>query len=74
MRFLQTGFPDAGNHAGHADGWSSTFAILQDLVLKLHGIGSVYPTLPPPRVSGLAADLAEARRRHDAEVSAAPAP
>jgi uncharacterized protein YndB with AHSA1/START domain len=74
MRFLQTGFPDAENHAGHAGGWSSTFAILEDLVLKLHGIGSVYPTLPPARVSGLAEDLAEARRRHDAEVSAARAP
>jgi Activator of Hsp90 ATPase homolog 1-like protein len=71
MRFLQTGFPDAENHAGHATGWTSTFAILEDLVLKLHGIGSVYPTLPPARVSGLATDLAEARRRHDAEVSAA---
>jgi hypothetical protein len=59
MRFLQTGFPDAENHAGHAGGWSSTFAILEDLVLKLHGIGSVYPTLPPARVSGVAHDLAE---------------
>jgi uncharacterized protein YndB with AHSA1/START domain len=71
MRFLQTGFPDAENHAGHAGGWSSTFAILEDLLLKLHGIGSVYPSLPQGRVSGVAADLAEARRRHDAEVSAA---
>jgi uncharacterized protein YndB with AHSA1/START domain len=74
LRFLQTGFPDAENHAGHATGWSSTFAILEDLLLKLHGIGSVYPTLPPGRVSGIAEDLAEARRRHDAEVSAARAP
>jgi uncharacterized protein YndB with AHSA1/START domain len=74
MQFLQTGFPDAENHAGHAGGWSSTFGILEDLILKLNGIGSVYPTLPPERVSSLAQDLAAARRRHDAEVSAARAP
>jgi uncharacterized protein YndB with AHSA1/START domain len=74
MRFLQTGFPDAENHAGHKGGWTSSFGILEDLLLKLHGIGSVYPTLPPAHVSGIAQDLAEARRRHDAELTAAPAP
>ena len=74
MRFLQTGFPDAENHAGHNGGWLSSFGILEDLLLKLHGIGSVYPTLPPAHVSSLAQDLAEARRRHDAELTAAPAP
>ena len=71
MQFLQTGFPDAENHAGHAGGWSSTFGILEDLLLKLHGIGSVYPSLPAAKVSGVAADLAEARRRHDAEATPA---
>jgi uncharacterized protein YndB with AHSA1/START domain len=74
MHFLQTGFPDAEQQAGHRGGWMSSFSILEDLLLKLHGIGSVYPTLPPTKVSGVAQDLAEARRRHDAEVSAARAP
>jgi uncharacterized protein YndB with AHSA1/START domain len=74
LHFLQTGFPDAGHLAGHRGGWSSTFDILEDLLLKLHGIGSVYPTLPPARVSAVAADLAEARRRHDDALSADRAP
>lgn len=73
MQFLQTGFPNADHHAGHKSGWTATFAIPEDLLLKLHGIGSVYPTLPAARVSGVAQDLAEARRRHD-EATAAPAP
>ena len=70
MHFLQTGFPDAGQHAGHMGGWLSSFSILEDLLLRLHGIGSVYPTLPPAKLSGVAQDLAEARRRHDTDLSA----
>ena len=66
MTFLQTGFPDAHQQAGHRGGWLSSFAILEDLLLRMHGIGSVYPSLPPAQVSGVARDLAEARRRHDA--------
>lgn len=73
MRFLQTGFPNEENHTGHQTGWTQTFAILEDLLLRLHGIGSVYPTLPPAKLSSVAQDLAEARRRHD-EATAAPAP
>jgi len=73
LSFLQTGFPDDGHLAGHRGGWTSTFDILEDLLLKLHGIGSVYPALPPAKLSGVAQDLAEARRRHDA-ANAAPAP
>lgn len=74
MQFLQTGFPDEEQSIGHRGGWLSSFSILEDLLLKLHGIGSVYPTLPPAKISGVAQDLAEARRRHDAEASAALAP
>ncbi len=66
LAFLQTGFPNEEESRGHRAGWSSTLSILADLVLKLHGIGSVYPTLPPAKISGVAQDLAEARRRHDA--------
>jgi uncharacterized protein YndB with AHSA1/START domain len=73
MQFLQTGFPDEDNWRGHRGGWLSSFAILEDLLLRLNGIGTVYPTLPPARVSGVAQDLAEARRRHD-EATAATAP
>lgn len=73
LRFLQTSFPDAENHAGHKTGWLSSFSILEDLLLRLNGIGSLYPTLPPAKLSGVAQDLAEARRRHD-EATAAPAP
>ncbi len=69
MEFLQTGFPNAEHHAGHQGGWSSTFAILENLLLSLHGIGSVYPSLPPAKISGVAQDLAEARRRHDASLT-----
>ncbi|MFN3993998.1 MAG: SRPBCC domain-containing protein [Tabrizicola flagellatus] len=74
MQFLQTGFPDEENWRGHQGGWLSSFAILEDLLLRLHGIGSVYPTLPPARISGLAQDLAEARRRHDADLPREVAP
>lgn len=74
LQFLQTGFPNAEHHAGHKTGWLSSFSILEDLLLRLNGIGSVYPTLPPVKLSSVAQDLAEARRRHDAEVTAAPAP
>jgi uncharacterized protein YndB with AHSA1/START domain len=75
MQFLQTGFPNDEHVTGHNGGWNSTFSILEGLLLRLHGIGSVYPALPPAKVGGVAADLAEARKRHDAErVSAAPAP
>jgi uncharacterized protein YndB with AHSA1/START domain len=69
MAFLQTGFPDAEQHAGHRGGWMSSFSILEDLLLKLHGIGSVYPALPQAKVSSVAQDLAEARRRHDAALT-----
>jgi uncharacterized protein YndB with AHSA1/START domain len=71
LTFLQTGFPDHGHRDGHGGGWTSTFDILQDLLLKLHGVGSVYPALPARQVTGVAADLAEARRRHDEERAAA---
>ncbi|WP_137112425.1 SRPBCC domain-containing protein [Rhodobacter sp. SY28-1] len=74
MHFLQTGFPDEENWRGHQGGWLSSFAILDDLLLKLHGIGSVYPTLPPAKPSTVAQDLMEARRRHDAEQTAQVAP
>jgi uncharacterized protein YndB with AHSA1/START domain len=74
MRFLQTGFPNEEHYIGHKGGWTSTLSILEDLLLRLNGIGSVYPTLPPAKVSGVAQDLAEARRRHDAELTSAPAP
>ena len=69
MQFLQTGFPDQHHFLGHRDGWTSTLNILQDLLLRLNGIGTVYPTLPPARISGLAQDLAAARQRHDAETA-----
>jgi uncharacterized protein YndB with AHSA1/START domain len=74
LHFLQTGFPNAEHHAGHKTGWTSTLSILEDLLLRLNGIGSVYPTLPPAKLSGVAQDLADARLRHDAEITAAPAP
>ena len=67
LDFLQTGFPDAQEQAGHRGGWLSSFAILEDLLLRMNGVGTVYPTVPPANVSGVAQDLAEARRRHDAE-------
>jgi uncharacterized protein YndB with AHSA1/START domain len=74
LRFLQTGFPDEEQFLGHKTGWTSTLSILEDLLLRLHGIGSVYPTLPEAKLSGVAQDLAEARRRHDERLTAAPAP
>ena len=74
MHFLQTGFPDEDTWRGHQGGWQSSFAILEDLLLKLHGIGVVHPTLPPAKVSGVAQDLAEARRRHDDEQTRAAMP
>lgn len=65
MRFLQTGFPDKENCEGHRFGWGSTLGILESLLLQLNGISSVYPSLPAGKLSGVARDLAEARRKHD---------
>jgi hypothetical protein len=72
--FLESGFPNAEHHADHKGGWTSTLSILEDLLLRSNGIGSVNPALPPAKTSGVAQDIAEARRRHDAEVTAARAP
>lgn len=72
MTLLQTGFPNQEHLTGHNGGWTSTFTILENLLLSLHGIGSVYPRLPPAGTSGLAQDLAEARRRHDAATAPKP--
>ena len=74
LHFLQTGFPNEEHFIGHKGGWTSTLSILEDLLLRLNGIGSVYPTLPPAHRSAVAEDLAEARRRHDEALTAAPAP
>ena len=63
-----------GQPGWESGGWSSTLFILDHLQQELHGIGSVHPALPTVKVSGLAADLAEVPRRHDAKVSAARAP
>lgn len=68
LRFLQTGFPNEDHFTGHKGGWTATLSILEDLILKLNGIGSVYPTLPPAKVSSVAEDLMEARRRHDEDM------
>ena len=67
MRFVQTGFPNAENFEGHGWGWGSTFRLLEDALLKLHGIGSVWPELPSAKESGVARDLEAARQRFEAE-------
>lgn len=67
MRFCQTGFPNAEHFEGHGWGWNSTFRVLGDALLRLHGMGSVWPELPPARESGVARDLEAARQRFEAE-------
>jgi uncharacterized protein YndB with AHSA1/START domain len=66
MRFCQTGFPDAAERDGHGGGWGSTFRILEDALLALNGIGSVWPALPPQAEDGVARDLEAARQRFEA--------
>jgi hypothetical protein len=70
MQFCQTGFPNAAERQGHAGGWGSTFHILEEVLLRLHGIGSVFPDLPPARRSGVARDLEAARQRFDEDLAA----
>lgn len=67
MQFCQTGFPHPAERDGHGRGWASTFEILEEVLLRLHGIGSVLPDLPPARKDGVARDLEAARERFEAE-------
>ena len=67
MRFVQTGFPSAEHSEGHGWGWRSTFSILEKALLGLHGIGTVWPDLPPHRESEVAKDLEAARQRLEAD-------
>jgi uncharacterized protein YndB with AHSA1/START domain len=70
MQFCQTGFPNAAERQGHGGGWGSTFQILEEVLLRLHGIGSVFPDLPPARRDGVARDLEAARQRFYEDLAA----
>ncbi len=67
MAFCQTGFPDANEREGHNGGWNSTFHILGEALLRLHGMGSVWPDLPEKKKDGVARDLEAARQGLDQE-------
>ncbi len=67
LHFVQTGFPNAEHVEGHGWGWGSTFRLLEDALLRLHGIGSVWPDLPPAKENGVARDLEAARQRFEEE-------
>ena len=62
---VQTGFPDADAEREHGKGWPIVLKIMEDALLAASGVGSWLPPLPPGRASGVAADLEEARRRHE---------
>lgn len=66
MRFCQTGFPKAADREDHAWGWGSSFGLLETALLRLHGIGAVYPDLPEAKASGVARDLEAARQAIEA--------
>lgn len=68
LRFCQTGFPTKAERDGHGWGWGSTFSILQNALLGLHGVGSVFPSLPAAKQDGVARDLEAARERFEADL------
>lgn len=70
MRFCQTGFPGRAAWDGHDHGWSYVWRLFGDALQAQHGVGTAYPPFAPERVTGVARDLAEARRRLDAEIAA----
>ena len=64
---VQTGFPDAEAEREHGKGWPVALRIMEDALLAASGIGSVVPSLSKRPVSGVVADLEEARRRWENE-------
>jgi uncharacterized protein YndB with AHSA1/START domain len=64
LHFLQTGFPDAQARIEHARGWPEAIRVMGEALLAMHGIGSLWPTLPEKRhIDGVAQDLEAARAR-----------
>lgn len=46
VQFLQTGFPDAQPRIEHERGWPFALKIMSDALLGMHGIGTLWPSLP----------------------------
>lgn len=64
LLFLQTGFPDAQARVEHAKGWPQAVRVMGEALLAMHGVGSLWPTLPEQRhLDGVARDLEAARER-----------
>jgi uncharacterized protein YndB with AHSA1/START domain len=70
--FLQTGFADAQARIEHARGWPHALKVMEDALLAMNGVGTLWPALPEQRhLDGVAADL-EAARARNAEKADAP--
>lgn len=64
LQFLQTGFPDAVARVEHARGWPQAIRVMGEALLAMHGVGTLWPSLPEARhISGVARDLEAARER-----------
>ncbi|NJS39464.1 MAG: SRPBCC domain-containing protein [Rhodobacteraceae bacterium] len=62
--FLQTGFPDAQARVEHGRGWPEAIQVMGEALLAMHGVGSLWPSLPEKRhIDGVAQDLEAARAR-----------
>ena len=64
LHFLQTGFPDAQARIEHARGWPHAIRVMSEALLAMHGIGTLWPSLPQQtHLDGVARDLEAARAR-----------
>jgi uncharacterized protein YndB with AHSA1/START domain len=65
MHFRQAAFDDVGTRDAHEWGWRSSLGLLADYVRAVMAAGGV--PVGSPRVDGVAADMAAARARYEAE-------
>ena len=64
LHFLQTGFPDAQARIEHARGWPQALRVMGEALLAMHGVGTLWPSLPEKtHIDGVARDLEAARDR-----------
>ncbi len=64
LHFLQTGFPGAPARIEHERGWPQAIRVMGEALLAMHGIGSLWPTIPEKRqIDDVAQNLEAARAR-----------
>jgi hypothetical protein len=67
VKLCQTGFPDAQSSKDHNKGWPLGLQVMIDGLLLALKADRVWPNMDERARDGVAADLAEARRRIEAK-------